>query len=187
MQRGAAANERRAVDAGTARQFAIGRHRPGTTEAEWLGGIERMRVKNAITKFSLALVACLCSSGCLIQIEHNATSPGARGVVLDADSRAPLSGAEVVISRLWDIPLPSVADALTNTRPPVVVTGKRGRFCIRPEWHWDVIGPLVERFREPGGTLIVQRAGYEPAAVLLDPVSMQRTNLIEVRLRPVAQ
>jgi hypothetical protein len=49
------------------------------------------------TSSCLALVAAMCS-GCLLRVEHNATSPGARGVVLDAETRAPLVGANVVVS-----------------------------------------------------------------------------------------
>jgi hypothetical protein len=50
---------------------------------------------------------------------------------------------------------------------------------------------LIEPYRAPGGTLIVQRTGYEPAAVQLwgdvMPLSAHPTNFIEVLLRPVAK
>lgn len=132
------------------------------------------------------MLGCICS-GCVL--EYNTTSPGAQGVVLDSHTRAPLSGADVVVSQLWGIEPPTVSDALTNTRSPVVRTGKNGRFSVSAEGHWDVVGPLVERFRAPGGTLVVQRAGYDPAAIPLwgdiMPISAQRTNFIEVLLNPV--
>src|SRR5882672_5756656 len=139
--------------------------------------------------FSLVMLGLLCS-GCLVRLEHNMTSPGARGVVLDARTRAPLSGAEVVVSRVC-MESPVVSDALTNTRPPVVTTGKSGRSSIRAERQWDVVVYLTERFRAPGGTLVVHRSGYEPAAIPvwgdIMPISAQCTNFIEVLLNPVTK
>ena len=139
---------------------------------------------------SVVILGFVCS-GCSLRVEHNTTSPSARGVVLDAQTHAPLSGAEVVVSRLWDTELPTVSDALTNTRPPVVTTGKSGRFSIRPERHWDLVIYLAERFRTPGGTFVVQRAGYEPAAIQLwgdiMPMSAHSTNFFEVLLSPVTK
>ena len=81
-------------------------------------------VKSILSAFSMVLLGCMCS-GCLFRLEHNTTSPGARGVVLDAQTRSPLSGADVVVSRLW-MEVPIASDALTNTRPPVVTTGRSG-------------------------------------------------------------
>lgn len=139
---------------------------------------------------SVVILGYLCS-GCLLRLEHNTISPGARGVVLDAQTHAPLSGAEVTVSRLWGFESPTVSGALTNTRPPVVTTEKSGRFSIRPERHWDLVVYLTERFREPGGTLVVQRAGYVPTTVQLwgeiMPLSAHTTNFIEVMLSPVTK
>ena len=130
----------------------------------------------------VVLLGGVCS-GCLLRVEHNTTSPGAKGVVLDSQTRVPLGDAKVVVSRLcFDLPI--IPDALTNTRPPVVTTGKNGRFSIPAERHWDVVVYLVGRFRQGSGTLVVQRAGYEPAAV---PLWMQQTNFIEVLLSPVGK
>lgn len=132
----------------------------------------------------------LCS-GCLFRLEHNTTTPGARGVVLDAQTRAPLASAQVIVSRLYGLQPPAASDALTNTRPPKVTTGKNGRFSVRPEQHWDVVPCLTERYRTPGGTLVIQRAGYEPATVQIwgdiMPLSAHPTNFIEVLLNPATK
>ena len=139
--------------------------------------------------FSVVVLGLMCS-GCLLRLEHNTTSPAARGVVLDARTRAPLSGAKVVVSRVCT-ESPVVSDALTNTRPPIVTTGKSGRFSVRAERQWDLVFYLTERFRAPGGTLVVQRSGYEPTAIPLwgeiIPISARRTNFIEVLLSPVTK
>jgi len=157
------------------------KNQPASTDA--VTGPRRARpLKSICHVFGVVMLGGLCS-GCLLRLEHNTTSPGARGVVLDYQTRAPVSGADVVVSRLCIGP-PIVSDALTNTRPPVVTTAKSGRFSVRAERHWDVVCFLVERFRTPSGTLVVQRAGYEPAAI---PLWMQRTNFIEVLLSPVTK
>lgn len=136
-----------------------------------------------------AVLLALVCSGCLLRLEHNTTSPGGRGIVLDAQTHAPLSGAEVVISRVADMQAPKVSDALTNTRPPVVTTRANGRFSIRPERQWDLVYYLTERFRRPGGTLVAQHPGYEPAVVPLwgaiRPVTAHSTNFVEVSLTPL--
>src|SRR5579862_436266 len=136
-------------------------------------------MKSVRNILGVVILGFVCS-GCLL--EHNTTSPGARGIVLDAQTHAPLSGARVVVSRLWDTQPPIVSDALTNTRPPVVTTGKSGHFSIRPERHWDLVVYLTERFRPPGGTLVVQRAGYKSAVVQLwgdiMPLTAHPTNFI---------
>jgi hypothetical protein len=147
-------------------------------------------VKFIIHAFGLVTLGFVCS-GCLLRLEDNTTSPGARGVVLDAQTRTPLSGAQVVVSRLWDIQPPAISDALTNTRPPAVTTAESGRFSIGPERHWDLVVYLTERFRSPGGTLVVRRAGYEPAVVQLwgdiMPITAHPTNFIEIKLIPLTK
>ena len=151
------------------------------------------RSSPAFTFLSVMALGILCS-GCL-KLERQVTSPGAKGVVLDAQTHAPLSGAEVVVSRRcsWDTNPPAILDALTNTRPPVVTTGKDGRFRISVEQHRELIVDfLIEPYRARGGTLIVQRAGYESAAIplwgRLRPLSAPATtNFIAVLLRPVGK
>ena len=142
---------------------------------------------------SVMVLGVLCS-GCL-KFERQVTSPAARGVVLDAQTHAPLSGAEVVVSRLHDLSTnpPAISDALTNTRPPVVRTGKDGRFRIPAEQHHElIVDYLIRPYRPRSGTLIVQRAGYQPAAIplwgWLRPMSAPPpTNFITVLLSPVSR
>src|SRR5262245_46126751 len=109
---------------------------------------------------STMMLGLLCS-GCL-KLKRQVTSPGARGVVLDAQTHAPLSGVDVVVSRLHDLSTnpPVLSDALTNMRPPVVTTGRDGRFRIPPEQHRKlIVDYLIQPYKAPGGTLIVQRTG----------------------------
>lgn len=142
---------------------------------------------------SVMVLGLLCSS-CL-KYERQVTSPGAKGVVLDAQTHAPLSGADVVVSRLeyWNTNPPAVSDALTNTRPPVVTTGKDGRFRIPVEQHHElIVDYLIQPYRPRGGTLIVQCAGYQPVAIPLwgwiMPISAPApTNFITVLLSPVSK
>lgn len=119
-------------------------------------------------------------------------SPGARGIVLDAQTHAPLSGAQVVISTLSDFQPPTVSDALACARPPVVTTRANGRFHIATAGHWSlVVDYLTEPLHKPGGTLVVRRDGYQPAAVQLwgdiIPLTAHPTNFVEVLLSPVAK
>lgn len=142
---------------------------------------------------SIMALGLLCA-GCL-KLERQVTSPGAKGVVLDAQTHAPLSGADVVVSRLFYLSTnpPAISDALTNTRPPVVTTGKNGRFRIPAEQHRElIVDYLIQPYHAPGGTLIVQRAGYEPAAIplwgWLSPIAAPpATNFITVLLSPVGK
>lgn len=137
----------------------------------------------------VVMLGWLCS-GCLLRLEHNTTSPGARGVVLDARTRSPVNGAEAVVSRSTRVH-PIVSEALTNARPPVVMTDKQGRFHIRAEKEWRLfVDYLVCRVRHsPGGTLLVRRVGYQPTTIQLwgegyIPGWARPTNFIEVLLIP---
>ena len=142
--------------------------------------------------FSMVILGCVCS-GCL-KFEHHITSPSAQGVVLDARTHSPLRGAQVVVSRtqFWTNS-PAVAEALTNTRPPVVTTRKNGRFYIPAEGRWNlVVDYLIAPLHKPGGTLVVQRDGYELVAIPLwgdiAPFApAQRTNFTEVLLKPISK
>ncbi len=148
------------------------------------------------SKFFTVMTLGLLCSGCL-KLERQVTSPGARGVVLDAQTRAPLSGAAVVVSRAvsyFGTNFVTVSEALTNTRPPVVTTGKNGRFRIPTEQHHKLIVDwMIEPYKAPGGTLIVQRAGYQPAAIPLfegwfrPPSAPPPTNFITVLLSPASK
>ena len=156
--------------------------------------VGRPRAHSMTFRFPSMMALGLLCSGCL-KFERQVTSPAARGVVLDAQTQAPLSGADVVVSRLYDLSTnpPAISDALTNTRPPVVTTGKDGRLRIPAEQHRElIVDYLIQPYRARGGTLIVQRAGYQPAAIplwgWLRPISAPPpTNFIEVLLTPVSK
>jgi hypothetical protein len=100
-------------------------------------------------------------SGCL-PLRFN-TSPGASGVVLDADRQAPIAGADVVVSQMI-YPPPSADEAFTNNRPPVVTTDIDGHFTIPPEKRWDIFVIPIDVFPR-FGLLVVKCDGYESLAI----------------------
>lgn len=94
------------------------------------------------------------------------TSPGAVGTVLDRDTRKPIPGVKAIVSRTYqrdwpDYGLPTVDEAMTNTRPPLVLSGPDGQFIVPPEKK------LVFKYPEPQeharGTLILRKDGYKSA------------------------
>jgi hypothetical protein len=125
-------------------------------------------------------IAALACSGCLPL--RFTTSPGASGVVLDSQTRAPIAGAEVVISHST-YPPASVGEAFTNSRPPLVTTETNGQFSIPPEHGWDLFVIPVDAF-PPFGLLVVKHDGYEP--VLVPFWSRDIKPLGELLMRPVA-
>ncbi|HTL58001.1 MAG TPA: carboxypeptidase-like regulatory domain-containing protein [Candidatus Limnocylindrales bacterium] len=124
----------------------------------------------------LLLVWC---SGCL-PWRFN-TSPGASGVVVDAERHAPLSGAEVVVSQLI-YPPPSAEAAFTNSRPPIVTTDAQGRFSIPAERRWDIFVIPIDAFPR-FGMLVVKHEGYE--AVTLPFWSRSVEDVGHVVMKPV--
>jgi len=125
------------------------------------------------------LICALSCSGCF-PVRHT-VSPGASGVVLDANTRAPIPGAEVVIS-LSTYPPDSAREAFTNSRPPLVKTEKGGEFLIPPSRGWDLYVVPIDFFA-PFALLVVQREGYEPALVPFWSSSLKP--LGEVVMKPV--
>jgi hypothetical protein len=92
-------------------------------------------------------------SGCL-PLRYN-TSPGASGMVVDAERHSPIAGAEVVVSELI-YPPPSAEAAFTNSRPPLVTTGflcDTDR-CISSIW---LTGRQTGRVRIHDYSLLVKR------------------------------
>src|SRR5579864_3144990 len=75
---------------------------------------------------ALALAAmALGGAGCYPL--HVVSSPGASGIVMERQTRTPIGGAQVVISRIWErewpnYGLPTVSEALAHTRLPLVTT-----------------------------------------------------------------
>ena len=127
------------------------------------------------------LLCVLASFGC-IPMRFN-TSPGASGVVLDSRTRAPIDGAQVLVSRLT-YPPPSVEAALTNCRPPVIITASAGHFSIPAERRFDLYVLPIDLFPR-FGMLVVKRYGYESAVVPFWSKSVK--DLGEVALAPVSK
>jgi hypothetical protein len=133
-------------------------------------------------RFSGLIALCLLCSGCWPM--RFTASPGATGMVLDAHSHVPIAGAEVFVSRArYTLPLvtnsvtgeieavgctvdqlvpPSLSAAVTNARPPIVITGSDGRFSIPPLKRWGIYVVPMDVFA-PKGTLVVRREGYTNA------------------------
>ncbi len=120
-----------------------------------------LRCAGCLLSSLLALFLCLACSGCL-PLRYN-TSPGASGVVVDAERHAPIAGAEVVVSELI-YPPPSNEEAFTNSRPPVVTTDAAGHFSIPPERRWDFFVIPIDVFPR-FGLLVVKCDGYQSTSL----------------------
>jgi len=145
-------------------------------------------MKSLLRSLTLFLMAGLLCSGCVIY--HETDSPGAKGVVLDSQSRSPVQGAEVAVSQSSD-PALSLTNALAELRPPTVITDQAGQFTVPAErslifgfiWVW---WPPMKFGETPrGGTLVLRRDGYEPATMPFYSGSV--TNLGDVFMKPTAQ
>lgn len=118
--------------------------------------------------FSVGAIFALFCSGCVPT--HIVSSPGATGIVLDRQTRAPVPGAEVAISRVWERPwpnygVPTVEEAEGDIRPPRVTTGPDGRFAIPHERKWIMEYPVPEGYGR--GTLVISHQGYKTVTVPL--------------------
>jgi hypothetical protein len=137
------------------------------------------RLLNILPYSSISLVCFLACSGCF-PLRHT-LSPGASGVVVDANTHVPIPGAEVVISHST-YPPSTAEEAFTNSRPPIVKTPMSGNFSIPPERGWDLFVVPIDAF-PPFGLLVVRHDGYEPALV---PFWSRSTKpLGEVVMKPV--
>jgi hypothetical protein len=129
---------------------------------------------------STLLIALLLLPACLPL--RFTTSPGALGVVVDEQTRAPIAGAEVVVSRST-YPPASVGEAITNSRPPAITTETNGTFSIPPERAWDFFVIPVDAFPHLG-LLVVKHDGYDP--VMVPFWSRSTKPLGEVLMKPSA-
>ena len=112
------------------------------------------------------LMAGLFCAGCVP--ERITASPGATGVVLDASTHDALPGATVVMTYsqrpgFMDTEPLTLAEAQTNARPPVAITGTYGQFNIPRQHLWVVKSPLSDWHAY--GTLIILKDGYQPMLV----------------------
>jgi hypothetical protein len=105
------------------------------------------------------------------------------GMVMDAQSRRPVGGAEAVVA-YSGYPPPTAPEALTNTRPPTVFTKPDGSFHIPSGERrvWQSIFPIDHFF--PSSTLLVRASGYVPAVVPVTTIGAQPTNVGEIFLTP---
>ena len=94
------------------------------------------------------------------------SSPGATGVLFDAQTHSPVSGAKAVVCYPLPNSWPTYQDALTNTRPSEVTSGSDGRFSIPPEHRWVLYHPMP-MLMPASGYLVVSRDGYEPDMIQL--------------------
>ena len=112
--------------------------------------------------FAALLAAVLFCAGCVPQ--RITASPGANGVVLDADTRAPVRDAQVLMLYSkrpgWpDATMPTLDEARTNIRPPIVVSGNMGEFYLPRERIAVLNEPMPEWHAY--GTLVIMRDGYQ--------------------------
>jgi hypothetical protein len=101
------------------------------------------------------------TTGC-VPIRYT-TSPGAMGRIVDASTHAPVSGAEIVISRLT-YPPDSPEMAFTNSRPPTVMSREAGQFSVPLERRLDFYFAPIDLFPR-FGLLVIRCQGYETTCV----------------------
>lgn len=139
-----------------------------------------------ICHFAALVVAALFCTGCWPA--HVTTSPAAVGTVVDAETREPISGAQVQVSYTWraywsDLNPPVLSEVITNTRAPIVLTDTNGVFSIPRENQWVFTYPPPEWYAR--GTLVVEQDGYEPAIIPVTDEGDADKNGITVVLKPL--
>src|SRR5579859_3135899 len=139
-----------------------------------------------ISNFAVLVITMLCCTGCWPA--HITTSPAAIGTVVDARTREPVSGAEVQLSYTWraywsDLNPPMLAEVITNTRPPMVLTDTNGVFSIPREHVWVFTYPLPDW--NARGALVVEQDGYEPAIIPVTDEGDTDKNGMTVLLKPM--
>jgi len=81
-------------------------------------------------------------------------------------------------------PPPSVDDAFTNSRPPLITTDSSGHFSIPAQRRWDFFVVPIDLFPRLG-LLAVKHEGYESTTIPFWSRSVQ--DLGEVAIKPVKQ
>jgi len=134
------------------------------------------------TIFAAMMMAVIFSGAGCFPV-HQTISPGVSGVVVDAHSHVPISGAEAVIAYTSYHP-PTIPDLITNTRPPTVFTKADGSFMIPQAQRriWISILPIDHFY--PFSTLIVRADGYIPAIIPVTSIGLRDTNVSEILLLP---
>ena len=126
-------------------------------------------MKRARCFLCLAVAGLLCAGCYPLRVT---TSPGASGIVLDANSLTPISGAEAaVLEWNWQAArngghLAVDSNAPPNARAQMAVTQADGRFSIPAEHEWIRYSPSPAMM-PAAGELAITRQGYEPATMYL--------------------
>lgn len=133
----------------------------------------------------LFAVALLCA-GCYPR--QLSTSPGACGAVLDATTLTGVSGAYVEVSNSrrigWpDDPMPTLDEALTNARPPMVRTGTNGDFYIPRESELILNAAMSDWHAY--GTLIILKDGYAPGLFPISDLTNSDERATTYLLKPI--
>jgi hypothetical protein len=82
---------------------------------------------------------------------------GASGIVLDNDTQAPVTNAQVAVSEYYDDNL-NASNALKAIRKPATNTDTYGRFSISPQFK--IIIFAMGDYWAPPASLVIQRTGY---------------------------
>ena len=126
------------------------------------------------------LVLAAGASGC-VPLRFT-TSPGAKGIVVDAATHRPISDAQIVVSR--SIYPPSSADsAFDNSRPPKVMSRAEGQFQVPLERRLDLYFLPVDIFPR-FGLLVIKRPGYQTTCVPFWSRSVADLGVITVKSSP---
>ena len=129
------------------------------------------------TRNVLIMGSVLSLSGCLPL--RFTTSPGASGRLVDASTRAPIDGAEVVVSRST-YPPESAEKAFANFRSPKVISHEAGIFSVPLERRLDLYCIPVDVFPR-FGMLVIKRQGYVTTCVPFWSHSIAELGEIPVR------
>jgi hypothetical protein len=110
-------------------------------------------------------------------------SPSVTGIVIDALTHKPVSGAEAVVAYSGDPP-PTAPEACTNIRPPMVFTKSDGSFLISAGERraWQSVFPIDYAF--PASTLLVKKDGFIPSVIPVSTIGAVATNVGNILLTP---
>jgi hypothetical protein len=118
-------------------------------------------LQTAVLQSILFLFSAWLTTGC-VPIRFT-TSPGATGRIVDASTHAPISGAEIVISRST-YPPESPEKAFVNNRPPMVMSREAGQFSVPLERRLDFYFLPIDVFPR-FGLVVIRCQGYETTCV----------------------
>jgi hypothetical protein len=111
-----------------------------------------------------------------LDVHRVVSSPGATGIVLDANTAEPIARAQVAVARYcppaaaepFDDPI-TVSNALHFVRWPRVKTDQAGSFSVPPKHKLIAIILFGDYFGRASGSLVVQHPGYQTKVI---PISV---------------